>query len=149
MTFPSEAELREKLRKIEALFAGAGTDGERDAAGAALARLRARLDELRQRDPAVELQFSMPDQWSRQLFVALCRRYGLQPFRYARQRLTTVIVRVPRRFVEQVLWPEFQELNRALTSFLNEVTLRVIHEEVYSDASEAAEVVAALPPGKP
>ena len=41
-----ETQLREKLRKIEALFAGAGTQGERTAAGAALARVRARLATL-------------------------------------------------------------------------------------------------------
>ena len=33
---PTESQLREKLRKIEALFAGAGTAGERLAAEAAL-----------------------------------------------------------------------------------------------------------------
>jgi hypothetical protein len=32
---PDEAQLRDKLRKIEALFAGAGTKGERGAAEAA------------------------------------------------------------------------------------------------------------------
>lgn len=69
-----EAQLREKLRKIEALFAGAGTAGERHPAEAALERIRARLAELERRDPAIELQFSMPDQWSRRLFLALCRR---------------------------------------------------------------------------
>jgi tRNA nucleotidyltransferase (CCA-adding enzyme) len=89
----------------------------------------------------------MPDQWSRRLFLALSRRYGLGPFRYRRQRLTTVMVRVPRGFVDQVLWPEFQELNKALAQYLNEVTLRVIREEVYGDASEAAEVPQALPSG--
>jgi hypothetical protein len=41
-----ESQLREKLRKIEALFAGAGTAGERLAAEAALERVRARLGEL-------------------------------------------------------------------------------------------------------
>ena len=41
-----ELQLREKLRKIEALFAGAGTAGERLAAEAALERVRARLSEL-------------------------------------------------------------------------------------------------------
>jgi hypothetical protein len=46
-----------------------------------------------------------------------------------------------------VLWPEFQELNQALRTYLNDVTLKVIHEEVHSDASEAAEVAGALPPG--
>jgi hypothetical protein len=39
----TESQLREKLRKIEALFAGAGTAGERLAAEAALERVRARL----------------------------------------------------------------------------------------------------------
>lgn len=93
------------------------------------------------------MQFSMADQWSRRLFLALARRYGLAPYRYRRQRLTTVMVRVPRRFVDQVLWPEFQELNKALVHYLNEVTLRIIHDEVHGDASEAAEVVQALPNG--
>jgi hypothetical protein len=37
----TESQLRDKLRKIEALFAGAGTAGERDAAEAALLRVRA------------------------------------------------------------------------------------------------------------
>ena len=39
----SETELRDKLRKIEALFAGAATTGEKDAAGAAADRIRQRL----------------------------------------------------------------------------------------------------------
>jgi hypothetical protein len=51
--------LREKLRKIEALFAGAGTAGERLAAEAALERVRARLGELSRQDPSIEMQFSM------------------------------------------------------------------------------------------
>lgn len=140
-----EAELREKLRKIETLFAGAGTAGEREAAEAALRRVQARLAELERMDPPVEMQFSMPDQWSRRLFVALCRRYGLKPYRYRRQRLTTVVLRVPRGFVDQVLWPEFGELNQALVNYLNDVTLRVIREEVHADASEAPEVAQALP----
>jgi tRNA nucleotidyltransferase (CCA-adding enzyme) len=91
------------------------------------------------------MQFSMPDQWSRHLFVALCRRYGLKPFRFNRQRRTTVMIRVPKGFVDLVLWPEFNELNRALQSYLEDVTLRVIRDEVHSDASEAQEVPEALP----
>ena len=63
-----ESQLREKLRKIEALFAGASTAGERLAAEAALERVRARLAELGRRDPPIEMQFSMPDRWSRHLF---------------------------------------------------------------------------------
>ena len=141
----SESQLRDKLRKIEALFAGAGTSGERLAAEAALERVRARLTELRRQDPPAELQISLSDQWSRRLFLALCRRYGLEPYRYHRQRRTTLMVRAPRRFFDQVLWPEFSELDRALQAYLHEVTLRVIREDVYADASEAREVAEALP----
>src|ERR1700724_3420682 len=124
----TEPQLREKLRKIEALFAGAGTAGERLAAEAALERVRARLAELGRRDAPVEMQFSMPDRWSRHLFVALCRRYGLAPYRYHRQRRTTVMVRAPRRFLEQVLWPEFRDLDADLQAYLHEVTLKVVRE---------------------
>jgi len=38
-----EQSLREKLRKIESLFAGAATEGEKVAAGAAADRIRDRL----------------------------------------------------------------------------------------------------------
>ena len=110
-----DSQLREKLRKIEALFAGAGTAGERLAAEAALERVKARLAELGRRDPAIEMQFSMPDQWSRQLFMALSRRYGLKPYRYRRQRYNTVMLRVPQGFSDAVLWPEFTQLNQALS----------------------------------
>ena len=139
-----EAQLREKLRKIEALFAGAGTLGEKLAAEAARERVRARLAELERSDQPIQMQFSLPDQWARQLFLALCRRYGLKPYRLYRQRVTTVMLRVPKRFVDQVLWPEFQELNAALMQYLNEVTSRVICEEVHRDTSEAAETAPAL-----
>jgi len=152
----TDADLREKLRKIEALHAGAGTEGERLAAAAALERIRARLRQQHQqhqqhqqqqqqqrqqsRAPAAETKVSLPDQWSRHLFVALCRRYGLRPFRYPRQRLTTVMVRAPRGFFDRILWPEFQELNAELRRYLNAVTLRVIRAEIHADTAEAPEV---------
>jgi len=141
----TQSHLRERLRKIEALFAGAGTAGERDAAEAALGRVRAKLAEMENRDPPIELQFSIPDPWSRQLFTALCRRYGLKPYRYRRQRQTSIMVRAPRRFFHEVLLPEFSDLEKALGAYLREVTLKVIREEVFADTSDAQEVAEALP----
>jgi len=142
-----DARLREKLRKIEALFAGAGTEGERLAAEAALQRVRARLAEIGRSEQPTEIQFSVPDTWSRHLFLALCRRYGISPYRYPRQRRSTVVLRAPRRFVEDVLWPEFKELDVELRSYLQEVTLRMIREDVFADTSDAPEV--AEPPALP
>ena len=56
----TQSQLRDKLRKIEALFAGAGTPGERDAAEAALGRVRAKLGEMENKEPPIELQTSTP-----------------------------------------------------------------------------------------
>ena len=135
----TEEQLRERLRKIQALFEGPTTVGERDAAAAAIKRIRKVLGSTVRTEPPVEFQFSIPDPWQRRLFTALCRRYGLKPFRYKRQRMTTIVVNAPRSFVQQTLWPEYQELRAALNSYLNEATEKIIREEVYGDAEEASE----------
>ena len=143
MSMPeSEAEqrLREKLRKIEALFAGAATAGEKAAAGAADERIRRQLTEAKSREVAEEFKFSIPDPWSRQLFTALCRRYGLRPFRYTRMHRQTVIVRAPASFVNGTLWPEFQDLSEALCAHLLDITDRIIREAVYATSGEAEEI---------
>jgi hypothetical protein len=135
----SEEQLRERLRKISALFEGATTVGERNAAAAAMERVKKGLGTTLKAEQPVEYQFTLPDRWQRRLFSALCRRYGLEPYRYKRQRYTTVMVRVPRAFVEKTLWPEYEELRAALNDYLNNATERIIREEVYRDAGEASE----------
>ena len=140
----TQLDLHEKLGKIEQLFSGAGTPGERNAAEAASARLRAKLAEIERSDRPVEVQVCIDDQWSRQLFVALCRRYGLKPYRYARQR-TTVAVRAPRRFVNEVLWRQFRSIDGELRAYLTDVTLKVIRDEICADTSDAQEILEALP----
>ena len=135
-----ETRLIEKLRRIEALFSGATTAGERTAAELAAQRIRDRLGEIQELDPPVEYRFTMGNMYSRRLFTALLRRYGLNPYRYRGQRYTTVMVRVPQSFVDETLWPEFEELDKTLTEYLNDVTDRVIRESVHADNSEAEEV---------
>ena len=135
----TEQQLREKLRKISALFEGAATPGERNAAAAALARVRQTLASTTKSETVTEVQFTLPDRWQRRLFTALCRRYGLEPFRYKRQRHTTVMLRVPRSFLDRTLWPEYAELRDALDVYLNEATERIIRDEVFGDNAEAQE----------
>ena len=135
-----EQALREKLRKIEALFAGAATQGERVAAGAAAERIRDRLGLAAGKEKEIDMKFSISDVWSRQLFVALSRRYGIRPFRYRRMHRQSIIIRAPKSFVEKVLWPEFDELSAALTTYLSEITEKVIREEVHGETGEADEV---------
>ena len=140
----NEQRLIDKLQSIERLHAAAATPGEKSAAANALERMRQRLAELSRADPPMEHHFSIADPWSKRLFLALLRRYEIPPYRYPRQRSTTVMARIPRRFLDETLWPEYQELN--------EVTTRVVREGVHADSSEAlvvAELGTGLAAGEP
>ncbi len=139
-----EAKLREKLSRIEALFAGATTEGERVAAGEARRRIQERLQSVERVDPPLEFRFTLADTWSRKLFLALLRRYDLKPYRYRGQRRTTIMVKVPKPFVNETLWPEFQQINTAMRTYLDEVTDRIIADVIHGDSSEATEVAEPL-----
>ena len=133
----NEARLIEKLRAIEALFAGATTAGEEMAADLARQRIKERLDEFNEWDIANEYRFSLGDMWSRRVFCALLRRYDLKPYRYKGQRYTTVMVRVSQRFVDETLWPEYQQISKTLKAYLDDVTTRVVSEVLHPDSSDA------------
>ena len=131
-----EQQLVLKLQKIEALFARPGTEGERRAAESASNRIRARLAEFELVEPAVEFRFSMTDAWSRSLFIAVLRRHGLRPYRYHGQRRTTVMVKVPKPYVDATLWPEFLQLQSVLHEHFEAVTNRVIAQAIGADAGD-------------
>jgi hypothetical protein len=130
-----EERLKAKLRAIEALYAGATTPGERVAAGLAQQRISARLAELGESDE-VEYQFSLT-RWSRRLLLALAKRYGIKPYRYKRQRRTTLVIRASERFLKETFIPQFDQMCDTLYDHLDEVTKRVVGEVVHSDMSEA------------
>jgi hypothetical protein len=142
-----EQKLIEKLQRIEALFAGAATPGEREAAAHARERIRARLSAQQTADPPIEYSFNLRDRWSHKLMIALMRRYQIRPYRYPGQRYTTVMARLPKSFVDETLWPEFDELNGTLASFLSEVTDRVIAQGIEPNMAEVDVAPERLPSG--
>jgi len=129
-------QLIDKLLKVEALYAGATTPGERDAAGAAIERIKKKLEQFVETDPPVEIKCALSNHWSKQLFCALARRYDLKPYRYSRQRYTTVMLRVPKRFLDEVLWPEFEGLNDVLRKYLDDMTEKIIAEAIFKGSTE-------------
>ncbi|WP_417607804.1 hypothetical protein [Primorskyibacter flagellatus] len=133
-----EKDIREKLAKLEALFARGATEGERAAAGAARERLQARLslDANDGGDPEIELQYSLPDVWSVRIFVALCRKHGIRPYRYPRQRRTTVMVRVRQASFERTVAQEFRTLHQELTAYFNETVEHLIADAMKSDGND-------------
>jgi len=109
-------DLADKIRKIEAVIAGTKSAGERQAAELAKQRLQGKI-------PAQPLEYTIRFQnaWGKKLFVALCYKYNLRTYRYARQKYTTVMVRVSKPFIEEVLWPEFKRYDAMLNELVNEI----------------------------
>jgi len=134
-----EQKLIEKLRLIESLFSRPGTEGEKVAAERARERILERLKQVEREDPPVEFRFGLHDKWSRQLLMALLRRYGINPYRYHGQHRTTIMAKVSTRFVNETLWPEFEQLQATLSAYFDEQTKRIIEEALHADTSEAEE----------
>ena len=130
-------ELIDKIAKVEALFSGTDSHGEKQAAGSALDRLKAQLAAAP--EPPTEFKIKIEDPWKRQLFVALCRRNDLHPYRLPRQRRTTVMVRITPSMMNQILWPQFVELSNLLHAYLDEATQDIITRSVHGDLSDAEE----------
>ncbi len=126
-----------RLLRIEALHAGATTDGERIASEEARKRILEHLEKLD--EEPIEMRFTLNSVWSQQLFRALARRYGLEPYRYRRQHGTTLMLKIKRRFLDETFWPQFRALNAELGKHLDEVARTVIEAAVHRDLSEAKE----------
>ncbi len=85
------------------------------------------------------MKFSLPDQWSVRLFIALCRRYEIRPFRYPRQRSTTIMVRAPKRFFDAVAWRQFSDVHTDLRTYYEQTTERLIKEAIHAEAETTSE----------
>lgn len=140
----TDADLESKLAKLEALFRRAGTAGEAKAAGAALDRLS-----KRKREQPKEQGMTFTDPWSVRLFVALCRKHGIEPYRYPRQRRTTVMFRADPTVLNETVLPRFNELEGELFDYVNGLTDHLIKNGMGSDGDDTTmEAPRALPEGK-
>ena len=134
-----ENRLKTKLDKLEALFRGTGSLGERAAAAAAMDRLHGRLGSSKKtyREPEIELRISLSDSWSVRLFIAICRKHGVRPYRYPRQRRTTIMVYVREREFDRSVWSEYEMLQRELSRYFEDVTDDLIKRAMGSDGDDS------------
>lgn len=129
-------DLLEKIKKIERLISGAMTDGERIAAIAAKERVLKKFEDVTPLIHTKEYALHTPGAWNKKLLLALCHKHGVRPYRYKRQKHTTVMVNMNEKYLNEVLWPEYLEYSGILSKFLEEVTddlIAKIHKHVDED----------------
>jgi hypothetical protein len=59
-----------------------------------------------------------------------------------------LMARIPQKFLDETLWPEFVQLAAELQQYLAEITDRLIAKAVHADATEPKEAPKPLPRGK-
>jgi hypothetical protein len=47
------------------------------------------------------------------------------------------MAKMPKSFVDETIWPEFEALDKTLKEYLDEITNKVICEAIHSDSSDA------------
>lgn len=126
-----------RMRAVEARSLSLPDGADAPAVRAGVERLRAQLAATRTRERDEVITVSIPDPCGRAVFIALCRRYGLDPHRHARQRRSTVVVAAPPSFYDRVLWPEFQALTDVLYEHFLSLTMRALDEVLVTGGDEA------------
>lgn len=126
--------LLDKIKKIESLILGAKTEGEKNAAISAKERILGKFPELEPNKNLKEYTLYTSDTWHKKLLIALCRKYEIKPYRYSRQKYTTVTIRVNEDFLNKILWKEYLEYSKSLEELIGEITDDLIekihkHEE--------------------
>ncbi len=127
-------ELLDKIKKIEALIVGAKTEGEKTAALMAKERINRKILD---QQPLEKVEFTLytPDSWHKKLLIAICRKHGVRPYRYKRQKYTTVMVKVNERFLNKTIWKEYLEYSGLLEKLVFDITDGLI-EKIYKDEGE-------------
>ena len=115
-------DLLERIKKIEALINGATTSGEKNAALFAKDRLLKKQITTEVSERLEEYRLYTSDNWHKKLLLAICRKHGIQPYRYKRQKYTTVMVNINSDFLNDVLWPEYLEYSKHLEKLVEEIT---------------------------
>jgi hypothetical protein len=133
-------DIADKIRKIEALIAGAKSDGERQAGEFAKQRLQEKIAVQ-----PIEYTVRLHSRWEKKLFVAICSKYGLRTYRYMRQKHTTAMVRVAKPFMDSVLWPEYNKYASILRKLTEEILTDLISKIHLVKEEDETIIVGELP----
>lgn len=132
----SELGLIDKLQKIQALYQGATTPGERAAAAQAMANVQSKLNEYQKQERVTEWKFGLGNYFEKRLLKALLDKYGIESYRYSGQRYTTLNARATASMINEVIWPQYQEMVKVLRNHFDELTNEVIKKALGQEESE-------------
>lgn len=120
-----EQELIGSFHSIENKYAAVSGQGE-ITADEAKERIIVRLRESASAPDVLELQCNMKNDWETFVFHALLKRYSIKPYRYRKQRKSTILVRASKELMDTLVWPIFMDLTAELHARFTAVTTALL-----------------------
>ena len=87
---------------------------------------RPSFENQRLRPTFEEFQCNTKNDWDKFVLYALLKRYGIKSYRYRKQRKSTILVRVSKGFMNDVLWPIFTNTADELYSRFTAITTTLL-----------------------
>ncbi len=115
-----EDALVKKLHEIERSLAGSD--------GVGVEACRAEIAAWREREADQEFRVSVPTPTAQRVLLGWCLRYGVEPYRVPRQRKSTVCIRVPEGFMNEVLWPRVEAMARLIERETTAAAVRIVEQ---------------------
>ena len=128
-------DILERIKKVEALISWAKSEWEKQAAMFAKERILKKYPEIENTQNKKEYKIYTQDSWHKKLFSAICRKYWIKPYRYYRQKYTTVNININEDFLNEVLWKEYLEYSEILEKLVWDVTWDLINK-IHKDEEE-------------
>lgn len=117
-----EQALIDSFRSIELKHSGLGAAN----ADRAEARIRGRFQDSVLAPDIQEFQFNLKHDWQTFVFHALLKRYGIRPYRYRKQRKSTILIRVSKQIMDDLLWPIFNDVAGGFAARINQMTMALV-----------------------
>ncbi len=101
-------DFQEKLNKLNALQKGAKTEGEKQSAIKAKARLLRKMKSCNPDISSQEYKFSLKNSTNLEIFINILKKYELNEYRKSKYGDPVILAKVPGYFVDNILWPEYK-----------------------------------------
>ena len=116
----------ERIKKVEALIAWATSKWEKNAAEATKKRILEKYPQIEILKDITEIKITSLEKSDKKLLKAISRKYWLEPYRYYRQKYSTLIINCNVWFFDEILWPEYIRNRDILDNLVDDITWDII-----------------------
>lgn len=92
-----------------------------------------KLKDISHLEEIYEIIVNTKTDWNRQIFLALCEKYNLEPYRYKGEKKTTIKLETTMDFMENILWPDYKKFTKIYHKSMEDILKKCIEKILYKE----------------